>query len=360
LKLAASSGQNMHMLRVRITPIISLSFLLLAGNISQTYAAETSKTVQMMTRALGDSTVIYEIGQRLGFYQEEGFKLELILAKISTATQALLAGNADYLNHGSAIPVILRGMPLKVLLVDSDRPPHFIVTAPQINSFQDIAGKVFAIDDHAGASALVVREVLAKNSVPLEKVNFRVLGPPPLRLQALLSGVVHAAPLNFVMATKAKSQGFKILAYTGDFTSDVQLSVAAPVVKMQAAKDEIYRFVRATLKAQMFFFENPSDEAFKFYMEVNDLTDQTVAREAWQVRMKRTSETARLGLLTQQTMEEQKNRLVEQLKLGGAPLEKAKFIRAEEAYDFSFARQAYAELKAAGWQTSKYRWTPKK
>ncbi|HWO42395.1 MAG TPA: ABC transporter substrate-binding protein, partial [Candidatus Eisenbacteria bacterium] len=148
------------------------------ATITHAHGAEASKVVRMMTRALGDSTVIYEIGQRLGFYQEEGFRLELILTKISTATQALLAGNADYLNHGSAIPVILRGMPLKVLLVDSDRPPHFIVTTPEINSFQDIMGKVFAIDDHAGASGLVVREVLAQNDVPLDKVHFRVLGPP--------------------------------------------------------------------------------------------------------------------------------------------------------------------------------------
>jgi ABC-type nitrate/sulfonate/bicarbonate transport system substrate-binding protein len=339
---------------------VSFSLLLFAAHIPHAYAAEAAKTVRLMTRALGDSTVIYEIGQRLGFYQEEGFRPELILAKISTATQALLAGNADYLNHGSAIPVILRGMPLKVLLVDSDRPPHFIVTTPQINSFQDITGKVFAIDDHAGASALVVREVLAKNAVPLDKVNFRVLGPPPLRLQALLAGLVHAAPLNFVMASKAQSQGFKILAYTGDFTSDVQLSVAAPVVKMQTAPEEVYRFVRATLKAQMFFFANPRDEAFKFFMEVNELTDQTVARDAWQARMRRSSDAARLGLLTQQTMEEQKNRVVEQLKLGGTPLEKAKFIRAEEAYDFSFAKRAYAELKAGGWETTKYRWSPKR
>jgi hypothetical protein len=110
----------------------------------------------------------------------------------------------------------------------------------------------------------------------------------------------------------------------------------------------------------MFFFENPRDEAFKFFMEVNDLSDPAVAREAWQARMRRSSETARLGLLTVQTMEEQKNRVIEQLRLGGTPLEKTKYIRSEEPYDFSLAKRAYAELKAGGWHTGKYRWSPKK
>lgn len=73
--------------------------------------AESLKTVRVMTRALSDSIVIYEIGNRLGFYREEGFDIEIILAKIITAVQAVLGGSADHVNHRSAVPAIMRGVP---------------------------------------------------------------------------------------------------------------------------------------------------------------------------------------------------------------------------------------------------------
>ena len=34
--------------------------------------------------------------------------------------------------------------------------------------------------------------------------------------------------------------------------------------------------------------------------------------------------------------------------------------RAEDVYDFSFAKRAHEEIKAEGWDAKKYRYTPKK
>jgi ABC-type nitrate/sulfonate/bicarbonate transport system substrate-binding protein len=336
--------------------------LLIAGSLficDSAAGAQSLKTQRMMTRAVGQNLIIYEIGDRLGFYRQEGLRVELILARLSTATQAVLAGSADYVNHGSAIGAILRGLPMRVLLVDSDRPPHFIVARSGISSMKDLIGKTIAIDDYAGAAGMLVRTTIEKSGIPVEKVNLRVIGPPSFRLQALLTGLVDAAPLNFIMSKSAEQKGFHTLVYTGDFTSDVQLTAAAPIKNIQNSNNEIYRFIKASLKAQLFFFENPNDEAFKFFVELEKYTDLQAAKDAWQARMMRTSEAARSGILNQQTMVETINQWAEQLKLGGAPLKSEGRIRPEDVYDFSIAKRAYDDVRHEGFDPQSYRYVKK-
>jgi ABC-type nitrate/sulfonate/bicarbonate transport system substrate-binding protein len=321
--------------------------------------AQSVKTQRVMTRAVGQNLIIYEIGERLGFYRQEGLRVELILARLSTATQAVLGGSADYVNHGSAIGAILRGLPMRVLLVDSDRPPHFIVVRSGISTMKDLIGKTVGIDDFAGAAGMLVRTTIEKSGIPVEKVNMRVIGPPPFRFQALLSGLVDAAPLNFIMSKAAERQGFRILVYTGDFTLDVQLTAAAPITNILNSQTEIYRFIKASLKAQLFFFENPNDEAFKFFVELERYTDLEAAKDAWQARLMRTSENARTGVLDHKTMLETINQWTEQLKLGGAPLKSDGRFRPEDVYDFSVAKRAYDDVRREGFDPKKYHYVKK-
>jgi ABC-type nitrate/sulfonate/bicarbonate transport system substrate-binding protein len=243
-----------------------------------------------------------------------------------------------------------------VLLVDSDKPTAYLVTSPKISSFKDLIGKTIAIQDFAGADALMVRDTLVANGVPLNRVSLRTLGPPPFRLQALLGGAVDAAPLNFLLSRQAQERGFKVLAYTGDYTSDIQATAAGSLKAIQNSPNEVYRFIKATLKAQLFFFENPNDAAFKFYTEVNKLTDPILARDAYQARLRRSSDIVRVGRVSQQALIQAIDRLREQLKLAGTPLSEDTALSPDELVDFSFARRAYNEIQAEGWDSKKYQY----
>jgi ABC-type nitrate/sulfonate/bicarbonate transport system substrate-binding protein len=340
---------------------LPLLILFLISPVPVRAAAELA-TVRVMTRALGDSSLIYEIGDRLGFYGEEGIKVQVILAKVSTATQAVLGGSADYVNHGSIITPILRGVPFRILLIDADRPPHYIVTSSKVQNLKDLVGKTIAIDDFAGASALMLRDTLTANNIPLNKVTLRALGPPPLRYQALVGGVADAAPLNFVLSRRAQQEGFKILAYTGDYTSDIQVTAAVPVKAIRASPGDVYKFVKATLKAQLFLFENPNDDGFKFYSEVNQLTDNPAARDAYNARLKRSTELVRVGRADEKTLLQAMDRVREQLQLAGTPLKEGTPKTLDGLVDFSFAKRAYDDIKSEGWDAKKfqYRYSRKK
>jgi ABC-type nitrate/sulfonate/bicarbonate transport system substrate-binding protein len=214
-----------------------------------------------------------------------------------------------------------------------------------------------AIDDLAGSAYWATRETLSKNGVNPDKVNFRRLGGPELRLQALLAGVVDAAPLNFVLSGRAREKDFKVLAYTGDFVSDVQLMVAASTDKIRRSSEDVYKFIKATIKARKFQFEN-QPEAYKFYLELERLSDTKFAREGWEARLKGSSPEARLAMLSNSGMLESINTWKEQMALAGRPLKIEG--KADDVYEFSFVKRAHAEISAEGWDAKKFRYVPKK
>jgi hypothetical protein len=49
-----------------------------------------------------------------------------------------------------------------------------------------------------------------------------------------------------------------------------------------------------------------------------------------------------------------------QLELGGAPLKSKTALKPGDVQDFSFAKRAYDEIQNEGWNSAKYRYSPKK
>ena len=318
--------------------------------------SQSLKTVRVMTPVLESGVLYMEAARRLGFYEQEGLRIEMVRSSLPTAIQAVLGGSADYASYGGAIGAILGGVPFKVLAVSSDKSPQYIVTRSEITSLKELVGKIVAIDDIGGAAEWAARETLARNGIPLDKVNFRRIGPPPQRFQALVAGSVDAAPLNFTFAGRAREKNFRILVYTGDFLTDVQLTAAAPIERIQKSPEEVHKFLKATLKGRYFQFENP-DEAYKLFLELDRLSDSKFAKEAWEERLMRSSKEARLGLLNEETMTQSIAEWKEQLKRAGRPLKIAG--RPDEVYDFSFTRRVIGELNTEGFDPKKYRYIGK-
>jgi ABC-type nitrate/sulfonate/bicarbonate transport system substrate-binding protein len=323
------------------------------------FSAEPLKQTYIMTSSMSEKILPYVIGQRLGFYRQEGFDVDVVLVRGSVAIQGVMAGSADYINHTSIFPAIMRGIPLRMLLVDSDKPTFYLVTSPKIASFRDLVGKTLAIDDFAGNAGLIARELLSKNAVPVNEVKFRVLGPPPYRLQALLGDIVDGTLLNYVMSKQAQSKGYRILAYSGDFISEVGPNLATTHTKIKNSPEEVYRVVKATLKGMLFMYQN-AEEAVKFSMEVQGMQDPVVGKDSWSARLRRSSEAARVGRASDEAMATTMETVQRQLELGGAPLKSRTTLKPEDFQDFSFAKRAYDEIKNEGWNSAKYRYSPKK
>lgn len=319
------------------------------------FAAENLKKIRIASKAPGESVVPYLISQRLGFYREEGMDVEVIVTRGTVTTQVVLGGAVDYSNGGS-IPAILGGARLKILLISSDKPSQYLVSSPKITTVKQLTGKSVAISDSAGNSTLILRDLLVKNGVPYEKVQMRAVGEPSVRFGALLAGTVDATLMSYGQAKQAEAKGFRILAYSGDFVSALAANLETSDEKIQKSPDEVYRVVKATLKGQLFFHNNPN-EATKFMMEALRLTDFNQAREIWSDRSRQSSDLAKIGRASEETMTVNVERVRDQMRMVGAAQKLKGPIALDQVYDFSFVKKAYEELKAKKWDPMRYEYS---
>src|SRR5882724_2102191 len=252
-----------------IVAVLLFSFLPLP----QARGAEALKKIRIASKAPGESLVPYMISQRLGFYREEGFDVDVIVTRGTVTTQVVVSGAVDYGNGGS-IPAILGGARVKIIQVSTDKPSQYLVVSPKITNIKQLNGKTVAISDASGNSTLLFRELLSKNGVAVDTVQMRALGEPSVRFGALLAGTVDATMITIGNARIAQAKGFRILLYSGDYVSSLSANLETSDDKIQGAPDDVYKVVKATLKGQMFYHRNPN-EAAKFIMEVLRITTST-------------------------------------------------------------------------------------
>jgi ABC-type nitrate/sulfonate/bicarbonate transport system substrate-binding protein len=274
-------------------PVICLLAMIFCCGVQFAQAADGLKKIRIASKGSGEALLPYVIPQRLGFYKEEGLDVEAIVTRGTVTTQVVVGGAVDYSNGGS-IPAILGGAHLKIILINTDKPAQHLVVSSKIAQMNQLAGKSVAVSDAAGNSTLLLREMLSKNGVAVDTLQFRPLGEQTVRYSALLSGAVDATMLSYAIAKQAEAKGFRILAYSGDHVSSLSASLETIDDKIRSAPREVYSVVKATLKGQMFFHRNPN-EAVKFIMELARINSSAEARDVWAERSKQASELARMG-----------------------------------------------------------------
>jgi len=344
-------------MRSAIVKFLVFTALILAASAAESGAAEALKKIRIASKAPGESLVPYMISQRLGFYRDEGYDVDVIVTRGTVTTQVVLSGAVDYGNGGS-IPAILGGARMKILVVSTDKPSQHLVVSPKITDIKQLNGKTVAISDASGNSTLLFREMLKKAGVSVETVQMRALGEPSVRLGALLAGTVDATMISIGMARQAQAKGFRILAYSGDYVSSLSANLESSDDKIQSAPEEVYRVVKATLKGQIFYHRN-ANESTKFIMETLRLSDFNEAKEIWRERDKEASEIAKTGRASEEAMQVNIDRVSEQMRAVGAANRIKGPVTLDRVYDFSFVKKAYDEIRASKFDPMRYEYAKK-
>lgn len=206
--------------------------------------------------------LIFRVGRDKGFYKEEGLEVLPIAANLLTGIQGLTAGSFDFsqiLGQGSA--AILRGFPLKIIMVFDTRPLWWLYGRKPIKSAQDLkGGKQVAVASIGSAVHQTTVEMLSKHGIdPGRDVVLRPLGNDPDRLAALLSGAVDAAVLNQASSTVARKNGLQELLFYGNEIDYVTAGIVVAEKTLIQRPDFTLRFLRGTLRAFNWFRSNPRD-----------------------------------------------------------------------------------------------------
>src|ERR1044072_6682388 len=216
------------------------------------------------------------IARELGYYRDEGFNVDWIAMPGGLATQALVAGDLHFSpSSGASLTASLRGIRLKVVYVNLDRPLYRLLTwRDDVRKVTDLRGKGIGVasrgDTMEGSANLLLRKY---GMDPARDVIWVALGTGG-RVTSLAAKTVDSAVLGFADTLRMQSRGFAVhevanigkeikMLYTGLAVAE-ELSVKRP--------DLVRRFIRATVKGREFVkrFKGQSLALGKKYDRVPD------------------------------------------------------------------------------------------
>lgn len=156
--------------------------------------------------------------------REDGLEIEEMFFESSQdAFRALVAGEAD-IAVGTLLSAILlvqeTGEGVKVIASDLQAPDYMLVSTPEVESLEDLAGGKVGISTPGDISDSLTRAVLDREGVDPGDVDFVQVGGTSARMSALLDGQIDAGAAHAAEGLAAVEQGLKNLFVYGETMPD--------------------------------------------------------------------------------------------------------------------------------------------
>jgi NitT/TauT family transport system substrate-binding protein len=323
-----------------------VSSLLVFGALTAPCAAQTPKLENVRVSFASFGAIYYPhfIAKELGFYQDEGLNIEIIAMPGGLATQALVAGDLQFsTSSGSSLTASLRGIKLKVVYVNLDRPLYRLWSwREEIRKVTDLRGRGIGVasrgDTMEGAANLLLRK---HGMDPVRDVIWIALGTGG-RLTSLLTRNVDSVVLGFSDSHLLQTRNHPVheianigkeikMLYTGLATSE-ELLVKRP--------DLLRRFLRATVKGR---------EYLKRYKSQSLVLGKKYGRAPDDVRS--ADYDATMEMMTADGTEDLETQKSD-IDIGRRALGIQKEVAPPEVFDFRLVREVYKELREAGFERS--------
>jgi ABC-type nitrate/sulfonate/bicarbonate transport system substrate-binding protein len=289
-----------------------------------------------ISAGVSGNALLYKFTKEKGFYREEGLDVRPIQAGMLPGIQGLVGGSFDFSQIlGQGAGAILRGVPLKIVMVFDTQPLNWLYARKEIRSVQDLkGGKQIAVSSFGAALDQMTRDLLPKRGIdPQKDVVLRAVEPTPSRLAALLSGAVDAAVVNQMDRIIAKKHGFNELLFYGDDLEFVTAGAVTTEKTLIQRPDLVRKFLRGTLKGFHWLRNNEKEVVARMLpimrIPENEATD---VYRAW-VRVMSTDGTIPRSLQEKMIAFQRKSLKVE------------REVTPEQVYDLSIVRSLNEEMR---------------
>ena len=223
---------------------------LLIFSVSSTFAQQKPKLRPLHIALANHSvsmTAVY-VAKHLGIFESYGYDARVLVLEPRAALAALLAGELDfYTAIGSTSRAALRGVPVRVGLVALNRSDFMLVANKEIQSIEQIKGKLVGGYTPQGTVNVILAEMLRRKG--LRSDEYKIINSGTARAAALMSGNVPVALVNSVETVKLVKQGFHVLARAGDELEMPQSGLGMSVGSIQAKREFLRPGVQAVLEA---------------------------------------------------------------------------------------------------------------
>ncbi len=144
----------------------------------------------------------------------EKYGLDLSLVYIPggpRSIMSLLGGSLQFVNHSGmpALEAYQRGADTVLIASSMNRLEHAVVVHKNINSVEQLRGRVLGISTPGALTDILMREGLRLNGISEKDVTILPVGDESSRLNALETGRLDAAIISGIQRLSAKKMGFK-------------------------------------------------------------------------------------------------------------------------------------------------------
>jgi ABC-type nitrate/sulfonate/bicarbonate transport system substrate-binding protein len=224
------------------------------------------------------------IGQRLGYFDAAGLKIDLIFAPSNAAVvQQLAAGSYDIgPSAGMVDPIraIEKGAPEAIVRIVIQAPPYALLAKPAIKTMAALKGKTIMLGGAKDITRIFAERMLAQRGVKAGDYDMLFAGATSARFAALQSGAVDAALLTVPFNFYAETAGFSNLGFTFDVLPDMPFAGMAVNRNWALAnRSRVERFLDVYNKSIAWFADGRNrDQAVDMMVATSKLDRADVAR----------------------------------------------------------------------------------
>lgn len=320
-----------------ISSLAILSFFLTVGSL---LAQDRPVSVNVSISALNFAMAPYAIAKEKGYFRQEGIEPRFILMHSAVASKALVSKDVVFDALGSpTINAAIVGMPIRSVFAGGSRTDMYLIGSKEIQSLEDLKGKKVGTGGIGGIADAGTKRFLKGKGIDLKEVTFIVLGGSGVRIAAVMSGAVAAAPLSPPYDYRARKAGLNVLGYFGDTFPSYLGGIGVHTDTLTEKRNLVKQFVKASLKG-LRFMHGRKAETVDIMMRFMKINDREIVEAVYDSSIKAFT---RDGTLQSDIQVEILSGAVEALQRSGK-------VMPESVFDFSLVKEAARELDAEGWR----------
>ena len=220
------------------------------------------------------------IADELGFYREEGIRIEIVRIQTGSGIQALVANGVDVsqIVGPTTLAAIVGGAPLRVVTVFNDKPTFKLYVKKQFKRFPDLKGARLGSSTPGSTNDRLLKIVLEKHGLDWRKdLSLIYIGLSDVMLKSLQSGAIDGTALTPPSSFIAEDFGFYPLFSFINEIGALQGGVATNSAFLNGRREVAQRFIGATVKGLKYFKSDRSGTA-KVMTKYMNLNADTAAR----------------------------------------------------------------------------------
>jgi len=209
------------------------------------------------------------VARQQGFFNTQGLDIEITytagslpqLAGLAREEYQLIQTAPDNVinvnNNPSVFGLNPATAPHIIMLLGGSVGPLSVYAQTGITTFDHLRGAVLGVDNPTSGFALVLRDILARNGLLLERdYTFTIAGGTSNRLDALESGSVAATILYAPFDVQATQEGFIRLAVSTDYyPAYASLATAGVQSWIEQHTDQVTSYISAYLQALRWIYD---------------------------------------------------------------------------------------------------------